>query len=138
MILIAESERLSTTLKVLPKSQKFLVVPLLQMEVANMSNLNFEEGTAELVAQIKQSPSATNFDFFDYRTDEGEVSLKIRNKNELKFTHKYKDTLNVLTFIFANYFDKKVNIVVTWSKTAKELKLYIDGNLKTTEKMNWT
>lgn len=101
-----------------------------------MSKLNFKEGTAELVAQINQSPNATMFDFFDFRTNEGEISLKLRNKNELKFTHKYNDILNVLTLNFDDYFGKKNHIVVTWNVEAKELNLYIDGILTKTEIMN--
>lgn len=102
----------------------------------NMSKLDFKEGSAVLSAQINQSPNATKFDFFKYYTNEGEISLKLRNRNELKFTHEYKNVLNVLTFIFTNYFDKKISIAVTWSVEAKELKLYIDGELKKTETMN--
>lgn len=101
-----------------------------------MSKLNFKEGTATLVAKINQSPNATKFDFFDFRTNEGEISLKLRNKNELKFTYIYNDILNVLTFNFDDYFDKKIQIVVTWNVEAKELKLYIDGELKKIERMN--
>lgn len=101
-----------------------------------MSKLNFKEGTAELVAQINQSPNATKFDFFEFLTNEGVISLKLRNKNELKFTHKYNDVLNELTFNFEDYFDRKNYIVVTWNVEAKELNLYIDGVLKKTEMMN--
>lgn len=101
-----------------------------------MSKLNFKEGTAVLDAKINQSPTATKFDFFEFRTNEGEISLKLRNKNELKFTHKYNGILNVLTFNFDDYFDKKIQIGVTWNVEAKELNLYIGGELKKTERMN--
>ncbi len=101
-----------------------------------MSKLNFKAGTAMLDAKINQSPNATKFDFFEFRTNEGEISLKLRNKNELRFTHKYNNILNVITFNFDDYFDKKIQIGVTWDVEAKELNLYIGGELKKTERMN--
>jgi len=49
---------------------------------------------------INNTPNATMFDFFEYKTNEGEISLKLRNKKELRFVHIFDDNLNKLTYFF--------------------------------------
>lgn len=100
-----------------------------------MSNINFNEGTLTLDATIKKSPKATRFDFFDYKINQGEISLKLRNKIEFRFVHLFEGSLNELIYNFNEFFDKKTYIIVTWSVPEKEMKLYMNGELRKTEKM---
>ncbi|PJA90035.1 MAG: hypothetical protein CO137_01225 [Candidatus Magasanikbacteria bacterium CG_4_9_14_3_um_filter_32_9] len=96
------------------------------------NEINFNQGTIVITATINQStdPNVTMFNFFEYKSNEGEISLKLRNKTKLIFIHKYKDKTNNLAFDFTDYFDKSNQIAVTWSLEEKELNLYINGKPK--------
>ena len=97
--------------------------------------INFQEGSIVFNAKVNQSPNGTKFDFIVHKSGENEFSIKIENKHEFIILHKYEGINNKLIYDFLEYFDKAIHVVVTWSLKTKELKLYINGEIKKTEEM---
>lgn len=104
-----------------------------------MSNkIDFTKGTVAIRAKVEHSadPNVTMFNFFEYKTNEGEISLKLKNRTSLVFTHSYRGRINNLSYDFSEYFDKDIVVVVTWSIEDEELILYINGDLKKKAKIS--
>lgn len=105
------------------------------------SQLNITEGTIEFT--VKENK-------VDYSNDEavplfqisplgGSVFIIKDSDNKIKFFHDYlgKGRTDVEFDVSKLYKSKKHHFAFTWDVKGKELKLYIDGELKKTEKIKY-
>lgn len=105
-----------------------------------MSKINLKTGSVTFWTR----PNTINFNsttqhiFFQYKFINGELTLKKNSENYLVFTHKYKgSTTRVKKSISKLPKTKKHFIAVTWDTNTKLIKIYINGKLENSSKINF-
>jgi hypothetical protein len=97
----------------------------------NLRGVTFNKGS--LWTKINNLKDTHNFQ--NFKTNEGEISIKIINVSTLVFSYKYQDINEVLKTNLDDYVNKDINIIVTWNLEEKELNLYVNADLKQKKKI---
>jgi hypothetical protein len=111
------------------------------MENSNDQKLNIFEGTISFLVKENKVDFANNeaVPLFQINPLGGSIFIVKDSDNRIKFFHVYlgKGRTDIEYDVSKLDTSKKHQFVFTWSVKNKELKLYIDGKLQKTEKINY-